>query len=220
MQLIADSSIIKALNTFRLGLISSQVKYNSSATELRIKIEKEVARVRDKFRLDEINKLEVINETRNAYKVLGNDPNRYRPSADSLLRRIVKGMGIYNINNIVDILNLVSIQSGFSIGGYDLAKINGDATIGIGKEKEPYWGIGRGSLNIKNLPVLRDREGAFGSPTSDSERTMIKSETSEILFVFFDFGCNSSLEVYLSACIELLITYCNAKTPSSTILMF
>ena len=176
--------------------------------------------VQRQYRLDGVNKIKTIAETREAYKKLGNDPNRYRPSADSLVRRIVKGMGIYYINNVVDILNLISIQSGFSIGGYDSLAISGNIELSIGKEGEPYNGIGRGGLNITNLPVLRDSTGAFGTPTSDSERTMIKDTTHDILFVFFDFGCNSSLKKYLMKSAELLSDYCSAEKSSIEIHTF
>ena len=71
---------------------------------------------------------------------------------------------------------MISIKTGFSIGGYDAAKIEGDIELGIGKENEPYEGLGRGVLNIHKLPVFRDEQGAFGSPTSDSERTGVSQQ--------------------------------------------
>lgn len=211
MKIASDPFIIKALETLRLGIIQARINCQPSSVKLKSIIEKEVAYVHDKFRLDEVNKIETIAETRTAYKKLGNDPNRYRPSADSLVRRIVKRMGIYYINNVVDILNLISIQSGFSIGGYDLSSITGQIELGAGKEGELYKGIGRGDLNITNLPVLRDNKGAFGSPTSDSQRTMVKNTTEEIVFIFFDFEKNSLLDGYLSKCAELLSLHCSAS---------
>lgn len=220
MNITSDPFIIKALKTFRLGIIQSKINCQPSTKELQLVIEEEVSSAQDKYSLDVVNKINIIAETRIAYKKLGNDPNRYRPSADSLVRRIVKGMGIYYINNVVDILNLISIQSGFSIGGYDLSSINGQIELGIGKEGEPFRGIGRGDLNITNLPVLRDSNGAFGSPTSDSERTMIKDTTMEILFIFFDFGYNSLLDEYLSMCADLLSVHCSASGLSFTINLY
>ena len=60
-----------------------------------------------------------------AYKRLGKDPNRYRPSAEALRRRILRGLPLYKIDTLVDIVNLVSIRSGYSIGGFDADKIVG-----------------------------------------------------------------------------------------------
>ena len=53
--------------------------------------------------------------------------------------------------------------------------------------------IGRGELNIENLPVLRDESGAFGTPTSDSVRTSVTLNTKRFLMVFFGFGANEKL---------------------------
>lgn len=139
-------------------------------------------------KINEISKLPAIEASRRAYKACGKDPARYRLSAESLLRRIVKQKNLYQVNNVVDILNLVSVSTGYSIGGYDADKINGNVHFGVGKSGEPYIGIGRGELNIEFLPVFRDEEGAFGTPTSDSERTSVTTETKQFLMVIIDFG--------------------------------
>jgi DNA/RNA-binding domain of Phe-tRNA-synthetase-like protein len=101
-----------------------------------------------------------------------------------LLRRVFKGKGLYQVNNVVDLLNLTSVKSGFSIGGYDVGKIEGEIQLSIGKAGEPYKAIGRGELNIEFLPTFRDQKGPFGSPTSDSVRTMITPKTEQFLMRF------------------------------------
>ncbi len=205
---------------FRLGLIGATVFCKPSSAKLLELMDEQVKEIQGKYSLGEINKLDVIASARDAYKKCGNDPNRYRPSADALLRRIVKGYGIYQINNIVDVLNLISVQSGFSIGGYDLSVIEGDVVLGIGNKDEEYFGIGRGMLNINNLPVLRDKKGAFGTPTSDSERTMVTNTTQGILFVFFDFGEHDSIHKYMNLCSNLLIEHCDGEKLERRIINF
>lgn len=125
-----------------------------------------------------------IEATRLAYKKTGKDPNRYRPSAESLGRRICKGLSLYQVNTLVDIINLVSLQTGISIGGFDLDRIEGNALeLGIGKDNEPYDAIGRGLLNILGMPVYRDNIGGIGTPTSDNERTKLSIETNRLLVI-------------------------------------
>ncbi|MGB1206964.1 MAG: B3/4 domain-containing protein [Chitinophagales bacterium] len=159
-----------------------------------------------------IGKLPNIAESRAAYKRLGKEPSRYRLSAEALMRRIVKGKSIYQINNVVDVINLVSMQSGYSIGGYNAEKIVGNVIFGIGKQAEPYEAIGRGSLNIEFLPVFRDKLGAFGSPTSDSLRTMISHDTQQLLMVIIDFeGKKQILEQTQQKAIKLLEKYAAAQ---------
>ena len=66
--------------------------------------------------------------------------------------------------------------------------------------------MGKGTLNIENLPVLSDAIGAFGSATSDTERTMITSETKKMLLIIYYFK-DSSSELNNQHALELLNTY-------------
>jgi len=219
-EISVDTQFIEKSGPFNLGIISAMVSIEVSSPELLSLIRSTSDSIASGYQLHEVNKIGNIAHTRNAYKSLGNDPNRYRPSADALIRRIVRGMGIYRINNVVDVLNLTSIRDGFSISGFNSRTIRGNISLGIGETGEPYWGIGRGELNITNLPVLRDEGGAFGSPTSDSERSMINPETTEILFVFYDFGSDPSLEGSLNDCLDLLKKYCRAKDYAIEVMNF
>ena len=145
---------------------------------------------------DTIKQTYSITATREAYKKLGKDPNRYRPSSESLLRRIVKDMPLYQIDTLVDLVNLVSIKSGYSIGGFDWSKIEGSELIlGVGKADEPYEGIGRGLLNIEGLPVYRDSIGGIGTPTSDNERTKIDLDTKQFLAIINGYSGKEGLEI-------------------------
>lgn len=83
----------------------------------------EASRIKSLYAIEEINKRPEIAATRNIYKSLGKDPNRYRPSAEALCRRIVRDIPVYKVSTLVDIINLVSIRNGFSIGGFDIDKI-------------------------------------------------------------------------------------------------
>ena len=74
------------------------------------------------------------------------------------------------------------MKYGYSIGAFDADKFVGDIlTLGIGREGEPYEGIGRGMINIAGLPVYRDAIGGVGTPTSDNERTKVSLETTNLL---------------------------------------
>ena len=184
----------QVLPDVRLGCIQASVNISPSRVVLLEYIRQIIDEKRNHLVVEEISKIDIIAETKDAYRKLGKDPSRYRPSAEALSRRIAQGKGLYRVNNIVDALNIISIGHGFSIGGYDIETIDGPITLGIGKSGEPYDAIGRGLLNIENLPVLRDNAGAFGSPTSDSSRTMVRDTTSSFLMVFFDFKRSSFLD--------------------------
>lgn len=194
----------------RLGCIVADVIITESVDELTAEIISNIAKINKSLAIEDISRIPSIEVSRKAYRACGKDPARYRLSAEALLRRIVSGKDLYQINNVVDQLNLVSITSGFSIGGYDAAKIQGDISFGIGLADEPYQGIGRGELNIEGLPVFRDGLGAFGTPTSDSQRTEVTGQTSRFLMILIDFGGDDQLETAKQMAIGLLKKYCRA----------
>ena len=133
---------------------------------------------------DGIKQQPTIAATREAYRRCGKDPSRYRPSAEALRRRLLRGLELYRIDTLVDLINLVSLRTGYSIGGFDADKIQGtNLCLGIGRAGEPFEGIGRGILNIEGLPVFRDAVGGIGTPTSDNERTKMDVGTRHILAV-------------------------------------
>ncbi len=131
---------------------------------------------------ESLKSLSGIAATRAVYKKCGKDPSRYRPASEQLIRRMLHGKELYQIDTLVDLVNLASIAFGYSIGGFDADKIVGDTlTLGVGREGEPYEGIGRGMLNIAGLPVYRDAQGGVGTPTSDNERTKMTLDTTHLL---------------------------------------
>lgn len=178
----------------RLLCIECSVQVNESPDTLLHLLDQECVHIRKTLKTADISQLPAIYASRCGYKAAGKDPARYRLSAEALLRRVVRGEELYRINNVVDLLNLVSISTGFSIGGYNVAEIQGNVIFGIGAASETYEGINRGILNIEGLPVFRDDLGAFGSPTSDSPRSRVNEKTKRFLMVIIDFGAKEILE--------------------------
>jgi DNA/RNA-binding domain of Phe-tRNA-synthetase-like protein len=145
-------------------------------------IERFIADYRQRYTTDSIKQMPSIEATRTAYRRCGKDPSRYRPSGEALVRRTLKGNDLYRVSTVVDLINLASIAYGYSIGGFDADKFVGNTlTLGIGREGEPYEGIGRGMLNIAGLPVYRDAQGGVGTPTSDNERTKMTIDTTHLV---------------------------------------
>jgi DNA/RNA-binding domain of Phe-tRNA-synthetase-like protein len=200
------------------GIICCEVQNSSFNSELWEKIKTLEEEIRLRFSLETIREQINISATRDAYKVFGGDPNRYRPSADSLYRRIVKGNELYQINTLVDVINMISLQTGYSIGGFDLEKVSGKVVVGIGKKAEAYEGIGRGDLNIEGLQVLRDEKGAIGTPTSDHVRTSVQLDTRLFYMHINAYSGLKNLEQSMILAEESLIKYVSAEKMQSVII--
>jgi len=193
-----------------LGILQCEVANSDFNPELWMEIQRVSARVRESLTFEGIKDQPQIAATRKMYAACGKDPSRYRPSAEALMRRIVKGQDLYQINSLVDLINLVSLKSGYSIGGFDVSFIEGAIEAGLGKPDEIYHAIGRGLLNIENLPVLRDQIGPIGTPTSDEERTAIRLETNQLLMVFYAYDGHHKLSEHMDYAVDLLKRYAAA----------
>ena len=125
-------------------------------------------------------------------------------------------MELYRIDILVDLINLISIKSGYSIGGFDIDKICGDTlTLGVGNKNDIYEAIGRGILNIEGLPVYRDSIGGIGTPTSDVERTKLSIDTKRLLMTINIYETEMPIENVKELTIELLKKYANATNITS-----
>lgn len=189
-----------------------------SSAALIERIETQTKAVEAKYSLDDVLKIDKIRDARDAYRKLGQDPSRYRVSSEALLRRIVKGMGLYLINNIVDINNLVSLGSGFSLCSYNLEKLEPPITFQKGAAGETYEAIGRGEIKLENLPVFKDSKGPFGSTTSDSDRAKVDEQTQDLLMILVAFNGMDGLEPWVEAAGKLLVEFGHAENLTAEIL--
>ena len=191
MQITISKTFHDVCPKFIGGAILAEVKNSATTPELWAEIERIANVLRNNYTTDTIKEHNGIAATREAYRRAGKDPSRYRPACEQLARRILQGKDLYSIDQLVDFGNLVSLYCGYSTAMLDAEKILGDnITLGIGTSGEPYEGIGRGVLNIENLPVYRDEDGGFATPTSDSVRTMISADTKHILLLINGYDGN------------------------------
>lgn len=210
-----DISICEELKKFcpemTLGCIQAHVTIENSSDSLLEEINGYCAVLKKEIHIEELSDLPKIKDGREVYKKLGKAPSKYRLSSEALIRRILQGKGIYKINNIVDINNLISLKSKFPVGSYNIKNLHSPISLMIGNEGEQYKGIGKELINIDNLPVLTDSISSFGSPTSDSERAMITNDVNEILICIYSFSGKTDVEIFLKHGIELLEKYATGR---------
>ena len=178
MKIIVSKEIEQVCPTFVGACVEANVINTPYSEALWQEIDALCEQYRQTLTTETLKEMSSIAATRSVYKACGKDPSRYRPASEALIRRVLQGKSLYQIDTLVDLINLASIAYGYSIGGFDADKFVGDTlTLGIGREGEPYEGIGRGMINIHGLPVYRDAAGPIATPTSDEERTKFTEET-------------------------------------------
>lgn len=211
MKILFDPEILAVAPQFKVIKVEATIENGATTDALWQELLNEGERIRATYEMPMINKRQGIAATRQAYKLLGKEPNRYRPSSEALCRRLVKGMDLYRTLTLIDLINLLSVRSGYSIGGFDADKIEGDTIcLGVGREGEKFEAIGRGLLNIASLPIYRDKIGGIGTPTSDEERTKLSPETRKLLMCINIYGEELSVNDTIDLTTDLLTRHAAA----------
>lgn len=200
-----------------LGVATAQITPRAGDPELGALLEQAAQEAVARLGDDPPAQQPEIAATRGAYKALGKDPSRYRPAAEALLRRAKQGKGLYRINAVVDVNNVLSLETGLSIGVHDLDALTPPLTCRAGRDGESYQGIGRGDVNLANLPLLADAAGPAGCPTSDSARCAVGPETQRILLVIYGFGGADALSRALQRAADLLQRHADARAIETTV---
>lgn len=201
----------QSVEQFRVLCVKADIDNLPTPDSLWNEIEEVSARLAGTLPVEDIKNYGGIKATREAYKALGKEPNRYRPSAEALCRRIVKDKGLYRTLGAIDAVNLISVITGHSIGGFDRDKIQGSLlTLSKGIENEPFEAIGRGQLNIGCLPVYRDAIGPIGTPTSDNIRTSLSPDTRRIFLTINVYQSDADIDEIQSLTHRILSDYLNA----------
>ena len=212
MKVIVSQEIERACPAFVGACVEAQVVNTPYNEALWQEIEAMGERYRQELTTESLKDMTSIAATRRVYKACGKDPSRYRPASEALIRRMLQGKQLYQRDTLVDLVNLASIAYGYSIGGFDADRFVGDTlTLGIGREGEPYEGIGRGMINIHGLPVYRDAEGGVGTPTSDHERTKMTIDTRHLVVLINGYdGDEQRVRKNAEYIQELLRKYCQS----------
>ena len=217
MKITIDKLIMEKTPNFSVGVLELDVEvFNNPLLDKEIELIED--EINSKIDIKEVVNLDIIKDGRDAYKKYGKDPSRYRLAVESLYRRLSKGNKLYRINNVVDVGNILSVKTRKSIAVLDYDKVKGDVLIRLGLDTDEYEGLGRGRLNIENIPLYEDNISPFGSVTSDTLRTSITNHTKKILLFIISFSGDKSLKDELTESFVLYEKYCNAVKQDSYIL--
>lgn len=190
-----DNRLYEIYSDIRLGLLQFKAEVKESDNGFWNYMNHEVLpQIRNAIEGKEWNDIPGVRGSRAAYKAFGRNPGRYRVSSEALLRRVRRGDDLYRINSVVDVNNLISIESGLSVGSYDLANTHGSITLRKAEHGEGYTGIGKDFLDMENMLVLADDEGIFGSSMSDSTRAMVTEQTKNVLVAIYCFENDMNLQ--------------------------
>jgi DNA/RNA-binding domain of Phe-tRNA-synthetase-like protein len=160
-----------------------------------------------------------VAETRALFHQLDLDPTKTRPSSEALLRRVLQGKGLPQVNAAVDVCNLCSLEDQIPLGLYDRDQVHGSIRVRVGREGDGYAGIRKQRVSLAGRLMLSDEEGPFGAPTSDSFRTSVTVKSRNLLVVLF---CpleraGSDLTTGLERIADRLTRFCSASITAARV---
>jgi len=161
------------------------VRVQETPSGLRTLLEGLAADVMERYQAATTSEIPTVKAVRTIFHKTGVDPTRYRPSSEALLRRVLKGKGLYFINSAVDVVNYFSLKTLLPMGVFNADSIKPPVEFRAGRDGETYQGVGRDVMNLSGFPLLADAEGPFGSAVSDSVRTRVTDSTTRLLWVTF-----------------------------------
>ena len=211
MEIHIDAAMRQCWPETRLGVLTFAVEVLKEAPGLAERMASCLPSLRARMEETPFAAWPNLGESRAAFRACGKDPGRYRVSSESLLRRIRQGKDLCRINSVVDVNNLISLNSGFSLGSYDRDRLEEPLVLRCGREGECYEGIGKGGVNLSGLPLLADARGPVGSPCSDSPRAMITETTCRCLCLVYGFSSRAALEAAVAEAAEAFATLSGAS---------
>ena len=207
-----DPTLLSVYPQIRLGCLQFRADVKPPLDEFWQYLDNTVApQVRAAIEGKEWSEIPGIRGSRAAYKAFGRNPGRYRVSSEALIRRLRRGDELYHINSVVDVNNLISVESGLSVGSYDLDKVGGAITLRRAVAGEGYTGIGKEFIDMENMLVLADREGIFGSSMSDSTRAMVTEGTKNVLTAIYCFEDDIDLESLLARAADAFTRFAGVR---------
>lgn len=201
----------------QVGSLVAEVVVEESQAALNDELGDLIEEIQSTLPVASIAKEAAIAAMRKTYRMVGKDPTKYRVSSEALLRRIGRGLGLYRVNNVVEINNYISMKSRCPVCAYDISKLEGPIAFTVAPEGTVYEGIGRGNLNIEFLPVFSDAKGPFGSLTSDSARTCVGPETRKIVLNIISVHLHENMQEWLMEVERLLVNYAQGKNIEKSI---
>jgi lysyl-tRNA synthetase class 2 len=151
---------------------------------------------------EDIATIPAIKTYRELFKATGVDFHKKKPSPEALLKRIISGKGLYNINTAVDAYNLAVVETGVGLGGFDAEKLRLPVVLRFSQSGEKLHLLGdeAPTFTRNGELVYSDQEKLITIDLNyrDISETKLTEKTKNIV-LFADGGPGLSQEEVVSA---------------------
>ena len=186
MQIHVNHQLFESAGDIKIGIIAYQDIVADTIPSMLIgRLQLFIEQLHTELESKPLNTYEGIVSWRKVFKQTGSDPSRYRPSVESLFRRVKKEAYTPSGNSAIALNNFFSLQYTCPLGIYNLSEIKGDVVFRIGTHEDIYEGLNGRVNKLDGIIGSFDETGPFGSPYVDSIRTSVNDSTSNALHVIY-----------------------------------
>jgi DNA/RNA-binding domain of Phe-tRNA-synthetase-like protein len=143
MKFIIQKEVFQKLPEVCFGAVVAYGIDNSlSKPEIVKLLEEEVKALYENLKGKNIKEYELITPYREAFMILGINPNKYMSSIEAMAKRVANGSSLPSINGIVDLVNSVSLKYVLPMGAHDLDALEGNIFVRFAIEGDKFIPLG------------------------------------------------------------------------------
>jgi len=185
MKFSIHPEIFEKFPHLRIGVVVGKgLKNGKRGSEMDNLINENISRLVDRVGEKNLSDFPNIAAWRETYRQFGTNPNKFKPTAESFLKRVLKSPVFPSISKAVEAYLAVELITMLPIGGYDLTKINGDIVLRISKGNESFLPLGGGAPELTNPGEIIYSDNRIVLTRNwnyrDSDETKIVEESEEI----------------------------------------
>jgi DNA/RNA-binding domain of Phe-tRNA-synthetase-like protein len=145
-----------------------------------------ILNIKSQYDIETLKDIPELRLYRDFFWKIGIDPTKTRPASEALIRRVIQGKPLPQINTLVDAYNLASMESRVPLAAFDMRALSGDMTLRFAENGEEFSGIGMKSpvvLEGNELVIEAGEELIAIYPHRDADKSKITLSTEDVLIV-------------------------------------
>lgn len=146
-RLRVDPAVFEKFPDFRALILYTSDMASPESNSASMEIQRQaVEAARATFGDTKANTHEHMKAWRTTYSGFRSKPSKYPNSAEALLKRVLRGDDLPQINYMVDVYNALSVKYVLPLGGEDRDRLTSDLVLGLAKGDEPFDVRGDGGV--------------------------------------------------------------------------
>jgi len=189
MKFKIDPQILENYPIRGIGIIiAKNINNHNNDYKIIENLREQESEIRNNFNPQLLEEQPDLIKWRNIFKQFGANPEKHFSSIESLLKRILGGQSIPDINPLVNLYNTISIKHIIPCGGEDLDQLCGDLELSIATGKEIFSAIGQTKIKhpSPNEIIYKDTISVTSRKWNwrECDRTKFTVDSKNIVLIF------------------------------------